>query len=50
MCDECKKLEEKIGRYRALAGQIPDALTKERIKELIEELEQKKTSLHPTLN
>jgi hypothetical protein len=45
MCDECKKLEEKIGRYRALAGQIPDALTKERIKELIEELEQKKTSL-----
>jgi hypothetical protein len=50
MCDECKKLEQKIGRYRALSGQIPDALTKERIKELIEELEQKKMALHPTLN
>jgi hypothetical protein len=34
----------------ALAGQLPDALTKERIKELIEELEQKKKSFHPTLN
>lgn len=50
MCDECKKLEQRIGRYRTLAGQIPDALTKERIKELIDELEQKKTALHPRLN
>jgi hypothetical protein len=50
MCDECKKLEQRIGRYRVLAGQIPDALTKERIKELIQELEEKKTALHRTLN
>jgi hypothetical protein len=50
MCDECEKLQQKIGRYRVLAGEIPDALTKERIKDLIEELEQKKMALHPTLN
>jgi hypothetical protein len=50
MCEECKKLKQRIGRYRVLAGQIPDALTKERIGELIQELEQKKESLHPTLN
>jgi hypothetical protein len=50
MCDECQKLEQRIGRYRVLAGQIPDALTKERIRELIQELEQKKIALHPTLN
>jgi hypothetical protein len=50
MCDECKKLEQRIARYRVLAGQIPDALTKERIAELVQELEQKKTALHPTLN
>jgi hypothetical protein len=50
MCEECQKLDQKIGRYRVLAGQIADALTKERIRELIQELEQKKSALHPTLN
>jgi hypothetical protein len=50
MCDECKKLEQRIGRYRVLAGEIADALTKERIRELIQELEQKKIALHSTLN
>jgi hypothetical protein len=50
MCDECQKLEQRIGRYRVLAGQIPDALTKERIAELVRELEQKKIGLHRTLN
>jgi hypothetical protein len=50
MCDECKKLEQRIDRYRVLAGQIADVLTKERIRELIQELEQKKMALHPTLN
>jgi hypothetical protein len=50
MCDECRKLDQRIGRYRVLASQISDALTKVRIKELIDELEQKKTALHRTLN
>jgi hypothetical protein len=50
MCNECKKFEQRIGRYRVLAEQISDALTKERIGELIQELEQKKMALHPTLN
>jgi hypothetical protein len=49
MCEQCKELEQRIGPYRVLAGQISDALTKERIRELIEELEQKKTALHATL-
>jgi hypothetical protein len=50
MCDECGKLDKRIGRYRVLSGQIGDALTKERIKELIAEVEQEKISLHRTLN
>jgi hypothetical protein len=33
MCDECDKLEQRIAPYCVLAGQISDALTKERIAE-----------------
>jgi hypothetical protein len=50
MCDECEKLDKRIGQYRVLSGQISDVLTKERIRELVEELEQQKDALHRTVN
>jgi hypothetical protein len=50
MCEECEKLDKRIGRYRVLAGQIFDPLTAERIKDLIKELEQQKEALHRTIN
>jgi hypothetical protein len=46
MCEECEKLKKRISRYQVLAGQIPDALTKQRIRELVGELEQQKEALH----
>ena len=46
MCDECIKLDEKIGHYRKLASAISDPLTVERVADLIKEMEARKVQLH----
>jgi hypothetical protein len=46
MCDRCQQLESKIQRYRRFVTQDLDALTVERIQELILELEQRKEAMH----
>ena len=42
MCDQCDKLKEKISHYRRFLDQRFDALTEERIKALISDLERPK--------
>jgi hypothetical protein len=46
MCDRCQQLESKIQQYRRFVTQGLDALTVERIKGLILELEQRKEAMH----
>ena len=46
MCEECDDLEKKISRYHEFVRQGLDALTTERIKRLIEEMERRKAALH----
>ena len=46
MCDKCQQLETKIQHYRMIATQAFDALTVERIKEFVGELELRKEAMH----
>jgi hypothetical protein len=46
MCDKCQQLEAKIHRYRKFVAQGLDPLTVERINELIQELQQRKETMH----
>jgi len=46
MCEECEQLEKQITRYRRFTEQALDPLTQDRIKALINELEQRKTAMH----
>jgi hypothetical protein len=45
MCEACEQLEKKITRYREIVEQAFDALTTQRIKDLIQELEQRKQTM-----
>jgi len=45
MCDQCDKLKEKIAHYRVFLNQRFDALTEERIKALIADLERQKEAV-----
>jgi hypothetical protein len=46
MCELCVKIEDQIRHYRTFLKQHFDALTTERIKESILELEQRKVAIH----
>jgi len=46
MCKHCDELDHKISRYCGFLNQPFDSLTKERIKGLIRELEERKNMLH----
>jgi hypothetical protein len=46
MCDQCDKLKEKIVHHRLFLNQRFDALTEERIKALIADLERQKEAMH----
>ena len=46
MCDQCDKLKEKIAHYRLFLNQRFDALTEERIKALIADLERQKAAMN----
>jgi hypothetical protein len=46
MCVQCQQLEISIQRYRGFVKAGFDALTIERIKELIEELQRRKEAMH----
>jgi hypothetical protein len=46
MCIECEELQRQIKRYRVFEKGGFDVFTVERIKELIEDLERRKDSLH----
>jgi hypothetical protein len=47
MCDECKKKDGQIDRYRTLASSITDQQTIDGINRLIRELEARKKTLYP---
>ena len=46
MCEQCDKLKEKISHYRRFLDSRFDALTEERIKALITDLERQKEAMH----
>ena len=46
MCDECVDLDKTISRYRDINRNGFDPLTTERINKAIEEMEQRKLTLH----
>jgi hypothetical protein len=46
MCDKCQQLDTRIHRHRKFVAQGLDALTVERINELIQELQQRKEAMH----
>jgi hypothetical protein len=46
MCDQCYKLKEKISHHPLILNQRFDALTEERIKALIADLERQKEAMH----
>jgi hypothetical protein len=47
MCDKCIELDGKIEHYARVAASIPDQLTIDRIKELVEQTKAQKAALHP---
>jgi hypothetical protein len=47
MCDKCIELDGKIEHYERVAASIPDQLTIDRIKELVEQTKAIKAALHP---
>ena len=47
MCDKCIELDKKIEHYERLASGMVDALTLERIRELVREMTEQKAALHP---
>jgi hypothetical protein len=47
MCDKCAELDEKIRHYQRMAIHITDQLTLDGIKRLIEDMDAKKSALHP---
>jgi hypothetical protein len=47
MCSKCKDFDEKIAHYRRIGVYIPDELTSDGIKQLIEQAIAGKSALHP---
>ena len=47
MCDKCDELDVKIERYRRLVDRAMDPLTRNAAAELIDDLNDQKTQLHP---
>jgi hypothetical protein len=47
MCDRCRRLEQKIERYRKVVNSINDQLTIDRLNELIKDMEGEKARFHP---
>jgi hypothetical protein len=47
MCSKCKDFDEKIAHYRRIGVYIPDELTSNGIKQLIEQAMAGKSALHP---
>jgi len=48
MCDECDKLDKKIGHYRSLMVRVMDPLTNEGLGKLIERRRRKKQRFIPS--
>jgi hypothetical protein len=47
MCEKCVEFDERIARYRSLAGRLTDQVTLDGIARLIEHYEIQKRELHP---
>jgi hypothetical protein len=47
MCDKCIQLDKKIEHYERLASGIADELTRERLRNSVQEMRAQKTALHP---
>jgi hypothetical protein len=47
MCDKCIELDKKIEHYERLVSGMVDALTLERIRELVREMTAQNAALHP---
>lgn len=48
MCEKCTELDEKIAHYRRFTTYAFDALTTERIRGMLDDLQQKRNSVHPS--
>ena len=46
MCEKCQELDQKITHYRRFTKEPFDALTLERIKDLVSALEQQRGAMH----
>ncbi len=46
MCQDCNNLQKQIAQFRRFIAQSFDALTSERLKAAVVEMEAKKTALH----
>ena len=47
MCEKCVEIDKTIERYRRILLSISDQLTVDRTRQLIADLQAKKTALHP---
>jgi len=47
MCEKCTQLDEKIAQYRRFTTYAFDPLTTERIRTCLDDLQQKRDSMHP---
>jgi hypothetical protein len=47
MCEKCVEIDKTIERYRRIQQSIMDQVTVDRTRELIADLEGRKTALHP---
>ena len=48
MCEKCEELDRKIRHYRRFTTYALDSLTMDRIRRLVEDLQQMRASMHPT--
>jgi len=46
MCDQCQRIQEQILHYGQFLTQRFDVLTKERVKQLIADLQRQKEAMH----
>jgi hypothetical protein len=47
MCEKCEEIDKTIARYQRILLSIGDQVTVDRTRELIADLEARKTALHP---
>lgn len=47
MCEQCDKIDSRIGRYLRLSRGVNDKITMERLAIILADLDSEKSALHP---